>query len=334
MQRRGPGFGGPARHPERRAAREVRRPVYQIERQGGVEAGADDPAADREPERGALTRLALHPHPSLQSLGEAVADREAQAGAAIQPAGRGVRLAERAEQAIHTIGGDADAGIAHGETEVHELASRELRRRRETGLDQDEDLSLGGELDRVVQEIDQDLAQPRGVALDHGRHGGIDLAADLQPLAHRLGSQQIDRLLHASAEGERRRFDDQLAGLDFREIQNVVQQSEQRLAAAADRAHVFALLGGQPGAGEDAGHANDGVHRRADLMAHVGQELALEPVGALRLFLGRARLFLRPRELLDGRGEAPGSLAGFGFGASEALGALADEALQPPGEPL
>ncbi len=201
-------------------------------------------------------------------------------------------------------------------------------------LDRDEDLSRGGELDRVAQEVDQDLAQPRGVALDHGRHRGIDPAADLQPLARRLGGEQVDRLLHAGAQGERGGLDGELAGLDLREVQNVVEQGEQRLAAAADRLQVFALLGGERGAGEDAGHADDRVHRRADLVAHVGQELALEPVGAVRLLLGRARLLLRPLELLDRLGEAPGSLPGFGFGEGEALGALPDELLQPPGAPL
>ena len=69
-------------------------------------------------------------------------------------------------------------------------------------------------------------------------------------------------------------------------------------------------------------------------MAHVGQELALEPVGAVRLLLGRARLLLRPLELMDRLGEAPGSLPGFGFGEGEALGALPDEVLQAPGAPL
>ena len=34
------------------------------------------------------------------------------------------------------------------------------------------------------------------------------------------------------------------------------------------------------------GHADDAVHRRADLVAHVGQELALGAVGGLGRFLG------------------------------------------------
>ena len=40
-------------------------------------------------------------------------------------------------------------------------------------------------------------------------------------------------------------------------------------------ADVLALLGRQSGLQRQVGHADDGVHRRADLMAHVGQEFSL-----------------------------------------------------------
>ena len=40
-------------------------------------------------------------------------------------------------------------------------------------------------------------------------------------------------------------------------------------------------------------HAEDAVHGRADLVAHVGQELALGPVGGLGGLLGPLQLFVR-----------------------------------------
>ena len=42
------------------------------------------------------------------------------------------------------------------------------------------------------------------------------------------------------------------------------------------------------------GHADDAVHGRADLVAHVGQELALGPVGGLGGVLGLAQFLLGP----------------------------------------
>ncbi len=41
------------------------------------------------------------------------------------------------------------------------------------------------------------------------------------------------------------------------------------------------------------GHPDDGVHRRANLVAHVGQEIALGPVGGFGRFFGLPQLRLR-----------------------------------------
>ena len=46
-------------------------------------------------------------------------------------------------------------------------------------------------------------------------------------------------------------------------------------------------------------HANDAVHRRTDLVAHVGQELGLRPVRPLQRLLGLAQLLQLRREFLD-----------------------------------
>ena len=53
---------------------------------------------------------------------------------------------------------------------------------------------------------------------------------------------------------------------------------------------VLALLGGEVGVEHELGHADDAVHRRADLVAHVGQELALRAVGRLGGLLGGSQL--------------------------------------------
>ena len=47
------------------------------------------------------------------------------------------------------------------------------------------------------------------------------------------------------------------------------------------------------------GHAEDAVHGRADLVAHVGQELALGPVGRLGRLLRRLQLHFRLLALGD-----------------------------------
>ena len=69
------------------------------------------------------------------------------------------------------------------------------------------------------------------------------------------------------------------ARLDLGEIQDVIDQREQRFAAGADRAEPVALLGVHRGVEEQAGEAEHAVHRGADLVAHDREELALGAVG-------------------------------------------------------
>ena len=71
----------------------------------------------------------------------------------------------------------------------------------------------------------------------------------------------------------------ELAGFHFREVQNVIDDGEQGGAAVADGFGVVALQGIKLRVEQEFGHAEHAVHRRADLVAHVGEELALCTVG-------------------------------------------------------
>ena len=90
------------------------------------------------------------------------------------------------------------------------------------------------------------------------------------------------------------------------------------IAGVAHDANITALRRVERGLPEQIGHAEDGVHRRADLVAHVGQELAL---GAARFLGGLARA-LRVGDVVDDAA-APA--------ASEPQPAPAQEALRAAG---
>ena len=75
------------------------------------------------------------PGPSLSThmraahqLGEALADRQAEAGAAVLARRRRVGLRERLEQPAHALGGEADAGVAHGEGQLDAAVAAAARR--------------------------------------------------------------------------------------------------------------------------------------------------------------------------------------------------------------
>ena len=100
---------------------------------------------------------------AVHRLGEAPADGEAEAGAAVPARDRRVRLAERLEQPAHLVGGDADAGVA--DVDVDLPRSTSFRRPAPVAAPtRDDDLALLGELDGVRQQVEEDLAEPAQVA--------------------------------------------------------------------------------------------------------------------------------------------------------------------------
>ena len=102
-----------------------------------------------------------------------------------------------------------------------------------------------GELDGVAGQVDQHLTQAIGVAFDEGRH----IVGDDEPQIDALlaGTRRQDRqhALHDLAQDERRGHQIEMSRLDLREVEDVVDDGEQRIAADANRLGAIALLRGQ-----------------------------------------------------------------------------------------
>lgn len=113
-------------------------------------------------------------------------------------------------------------------------------------------------------------------------HHRIDLAAELEVLCLRALGNAVDGKLDTRPDAEGDLFEIDLAGLDSREIQNIVDDPEQGLGGVACQAEVFALLCGELRVEDQVGHADDGVHRGPDLVADVGEKRVLRPVGCFR----------------------------------------------------
>ena len=108
-------------------------------------------------------------------------------------------------------------------------------------------------------------------------HVGPTAAVHLQPLLRGHRPQQADDVVHQGADVDPLRHEIELARLDLREVEDVVDDRQQRLRRPERDAHPLALLVGERLLEQQLEHAGDAVHRRADLVAHVGQELGLEP---------------------------------------------------------
>ena len=170
--------------------------------------------------------------------------------------------------------------------------------------DIDQHMALFGELHRIAEQIGDDLAEAAGVADDMGRQARIDAHDQFEVLFGDARRHQRRDVLDRFGKPEGRRVQRQLAGIDLGEIENVVDDGEQRVAGFDDDIGEGLLARVKLGLGEQFGHAQHAIHRRADLVAHIGQEFRFGAVGGLGLEQGFGgfgegaadRLFHRPED--------------------------------------
>ncbi len=206
-----------------------------------------------------------------------------QARAAVGP-GRGrVELGEGLENGLLLVRFDTDAGVGDRVEEFGPATVAFL------APDGGPDLAPGREFDGIAEQIDQDLAQPARIALGFmGQvRGGLGQQGQALGLGlgqqHGLGlAQDLGRIVGDTGHLHR-------AGLDRGQLQNVAEQGHEGFARHFQGAQEFELPVGKRGAAQHVHHAEDGIHGRADFVAHGGQESAFGLVGRLGRILGRRR---------------------------------------------
>ena len=162
--------------------------------------------------------------------------------------------------------------------------------------------SLGREFHRVAEEVQHDLLELSLVAVVFA-DSGVDIRRNLDAVTIGASAHERERVVHGGLEVEARDVELHAPSLDLRQVEDVVDETEQMLAGIADVLGEFLLLLVHR-AGHSGEHhfreADDGVERRAQLMRHVGQELALVAARGLELRALDLDLAEEPR-ILDGQ---------------------------------
>jgi hypothetical protein len=234
-------------------------------------------------------------HVTAHHLGQPARDDQPQAGAAVAPRGRRVALDEGLEQP--RLGGrvHADAVVTHHDAQQQlpvDSAGVVQPHLHHAFMGQ-----AAAELDGVEAEVVQHLAQAQRVAVHQGRQVGVDRQAQADARVLRQPVQQRPQVVDHVVEREVLGRQVQHLGFDLREVEDVVQQPQLRVRRFVDHARHLGLVGLQRGARQHVDHADHAIHRGADLVAHVGQELALGTAGGFGPVacggeLQRARLHL------------------------------------------
>ena len=89
-------------------------------------------------------------------------------------------------------------------------------------FDPDEDPAQVGKLDRVADEMHQDLPQPRRITTEHIGYAHRDLTGEFDILLGSSRGQHFERVVQRVAQAERTTVKFQFPGFDFRKIQDIV----------------------------------------------------------------------------------------------------------------
>ena len=209
---------------------------------------------------------ALHADVAAHQFDQAARNRQAQPRAPVAPAGHQVmHLGVRRKQSTQVVGRHADTGVANFETKLIVTAAK---------ADGQGDAADRRELDRIGQQVAQHLGHAKRVAHHHLGQIRMGLGFQCQAFLIRPGVEQRELLGHQTAERKRVWLQLQLASLALGQIEQVVEHLGQLLPSAGEHRHMPLLCGIEPACGQQLGRAQQGVERRAQLMAHLGQKVA------------------------------------------------------------
>ena len=179
-------------------------------RRGGHRTAAAEVDGERELRTGAAP--AAHGDRAAHQFHQLLADRQAQAGAAVAPRGDDVALFEDPEKPFDDVRGHADSGVADRDAQADRIRRR---RRLRIAVDAQQHFPGFGELDRVAEQIGQHLAQAAGVADQRGGYFGRDLVGEFHPLLVGARSEQLGDILDQRRELEFLRLQLELSGFDL-----------------------------------------------------------------------------------------------------------------------
>ena len=224
---------------------------------------------DMEPESGAMAFEAAHTNLAAMQFDQFFANGQPQARAAVGAGGLHIGMFKPPKNVGLLFQRNAAPGVTHLEVQAVVPC-----------MDVQQHLALRREFERVAQEAAQDLEQALTIGAHPRRQRRVERAAPGNAFFKRLVAVSLQGLVHQGLQLEVFEVQHQLARLQLREVQDVVDHLQQMAGGAADVVHHLHLLGpiGQLLA-QHAVEAQDRVHRGAQLMPHRRHKLVFVGLG-------------------------------------------------------
>ena len=204
-----------------------------------------------------------------------LADRQTESRALLE----GVEFDEAFENLFRFVCGDSATGVRDPEIEfsaAHFVSEPDAARLRE--------------LRGVGQQVDDHLREPVAVGADGALF--VFLLEEQFDALPDLHADDILLLPHQFVQVEVRVDEVERPRLDFREVEDVADELQQQGVVVFDDRDVFLLLLLLFGRGQNARKSDDGVERRAYLVAHVGQKRRFQAVRLFGAVAGREEFLL------------------------------------------
>ena len=161
------------------------------------------------------------------------------------------------------------------------------------------DVALAGEFDGVVAEVVEYLPDSPGVPFDLRRNVGWQVDDQLEVFFLGARANGFERLGNCDRQIEGNGFNGQFACLDFRKIENVVQNDQQGIGGTAHDVEVIPLCWVERRVQRQFSHADDAIHRCPDFVTHIGQEITLGTAGGFGGGLGFLQILFCPLAVGD-----------------------------------
>src|SRR5207245_2979226 len=188
----------------------------------GLRGGRRDGEGQREAEVAAAAYLGRNGDLSAQQRHQPPRDREAESGAAVAAGHGRIRLRELLEDRGQLLLRDADPRIAHAKLPRGLVAVAAHRARGHV------DLTALGELDRVPDQVDEDLSHARRISAHEVRDVGRHVHRELEVFLAGPDGEQGGGSVYDFGEIERDGFELEMLRLDLRVVEYVVEDGEQR----------------------------------------------------------------------------------------------------------
>src|SRR5262249_55634817 len=140
------------------------------------------------------------------------------------------------------------------------------------------DRTGGGELDRVADQMREDLAQPWSIAKHRFRQSSLNRRKKPQALRLRARRKRSDSGIDHFFKAEFAFVQLKLARFERGVLERRVEKLEKMFGAHARCEHVFALFGVEVGFEQQVHHAEDAAQGRADLMIEIREKDAFQAI--------------------------------------------------------